>query len=297
MTMYLDAHEAIRPVVRLVNQRLRLGDVQLVVPDVLRVDEVDAHRAFLRTADAAEELRVLGVLHGLEVAKVRRRFADLIDDPAGRIGAVLIVLGLILADVRQRAAGRREHGQRHRENGAGNVASNVQDMPPTSRTWTREIFRSLRHTVSSARASRRRALPPRAAAAHRRSAARSRARIASPFLLRTVDPPLQDVEGRVVRDLSRLGKRIVWHLDDDVFVVIHLMIAGRFRWKPPGAPIPGEGRARGVRIRERHAAAHRSGREAAGVDAPGERSRGVGRARSRRPRRADVDASTNSAQR
>jgi formamidopyrimidine-DNA glycosylase len=66
----------------------------------------------------------------------------------------------------------------------------------------------------------------------------NRVRIASPFLLRTVDPPLVDVEGRVVRDLSRLGKRIVWHLDDDVFVVIHLMIAGRFRWKPPGAPIP-----------------------------------------------------------
>ena len=63
----------------------------------------------------------------------------------------------------------------------------------------------------------------------------NRARIASPFLLRTVDPLLQDVEGRVVRDVSRLGKRIVWHLDDDVFVVIHLMIAGRFRWKPPGA--------------------------------------------------------------
>jgi formamidopyrimidine-DNA glycosylase len=68
----------------------------------------------------------------------------------------------------------------------------------------------------------------------------NRARIASPFLLRTVDPPLQDVEGRVVHDVSRLGKRIVWHLDDDVFVVIHLMIAGRFRWKPPGAPIPGK---------------------------------------------------------
>ena len=66
----------------------------------------------------------------------------------------------------------------------------------------------------------------------------NRVRVASPFLLRTVDPPLVDVEGRVVRDLSRLGKRIVWHLDDDVFVVIHLMIAGRFRWKPPGAPIP-----------------------------------------------------------
>ena len=68
----------------------------------------------------------------------------------------------------------------------------------------------------------------------------NRARIASPFLLRTVDPPLQDIEGRVVRDLSRLGKRLVWHLDDDVFVVIHLMIAGRFRWKPTGAPIPGK---------------------------------------------------------
>jgi len=66
----------------------------------------------------------------------------------------------------------------------------------------------------------------------------NRVRVASPFLLRTVDPPLVDVERRVVRDLSRLGKRIVWHLDDDVFVVIHLMIAGRFRWKPPGAPIP-----------------------------------------------------------
>jgi formamidopyrimidine-DNA glycosylase len=66
----------------------------------------------------------------------------------------------------------------------------------------------------------------------------NRVRVASPFLLRTVEPPLVDVEGRVVRDLSRLGKRIVWHLDDDVFVVIHLMIAGRFRWKPPGAPIP-----------------------------------------------------------
>jgi formamidopyrimidine-DNA glycosylase len=56
-------------------------------------------------------------------------------------------------------------------------------------------------------------------------------RIASPFLLRSVDPPLSRTEGRTVRDLSRLGKRIVWHLDDDLFVVIHLMIAGRFRWK------------------------------------------------------------------
>ncbi len=67
-----------------------------------------------------------------------------------------------------------------------------------------------------------------------------RVRIASPLLLRTVDPPLRDVEGRSVRALSRIGKRIVWHLDDDLFVVIHLMIAGRFRWKAAGAAIPGK---------------------------------------------------------
>ncbi len=62
-------------------------------------------------------------------------------------------------------------------------------------------------------------------------------RIASPFLLRTVDPPLRAIEGRTVNEVRRLGKRIVWRTDDDVFVVIHLMIAGRLRWKPPGAAI------------------------------------------------------------
>src|SRR5438477_11093091 len=63
-------------------------------------------------------------------------------------------------------------------------------------------------------------------------------RIPSPFLLRTVDPPVADVTGRVVRALGRLGKRIVFRLDDDYFVVLHLMIAGRLRWKPRGAAIP-----------------------------------------------------------
>jgi formamidopyrimidine-DNA glycosylase len=67
-----------------------------------------------------------------------------------------------------------------------------------------------------------------------------RVRIASPFLLRTVDPPMVDVEGREVRGLERLGKRVVWELDDERFVVIHLMIAGRFRWQPRGAAIPGK---------------------------------------------------------
>ena len=57
----------------------------------------------------------------------------------------------------------------------------------------------------------------------------------SPFVLRTVDPPLDAAVGRVVRGVSRLGKRIVLAFDDDVFVVIHLMIAGRFRWFDAGA--------------------------------------------------------------
>ena len=65
-----------------------------------------------------------------------------------------------------------------------------------------------------------------------------RVRIASPFLLRTVEPPVSEIEGRTVRAVSRLGKRIVWRLDDERFVAIHLMIAGRFRWRPPGAAIP-----------------------------------------------------------
>jgi formamidopyrimidine-DNA glycosylase len=64
--------------------------------------------------------------------------------------------------------------------------------------------------------------------------------IRSPFVLRSVQPPLSAVEGKHVRDLRRLGKRIVFALEDDLFVVIHLMIAGRFRWKPPGAKLGGK---------------------------------------------------------
>jgi len=67
-----------------------------------------------------------------------------------------------------------------------------------------------------------------------------RIRIASPFLLRSVDPPIAAVEGRVVRGVSRIGKRVVSELDGDLFVVIHLMISGRFRWKPRGEKIPGK---------------------------------------------------------
>ena len=65
-------------------------------------------------------------------------------------------------------------------------------------------------------------------------------RLASPFLLRSVDPPLSVIEGRRVVGLRRLGKRVVVETDGELFLVFHLMIAGRFRWKPPGAAIPGK---------------------------------------------------------
>src|SRR5258706_9351332 len=66
-----------------------------------------------------------------------------------------------------------------------------------------------------------------------------RVRLASPFLLRTVEPPLADAQGRRVLEVRRLGKRVVLAVDGDLFLVIHLMIAGRLHWKPHGAKIPG----------------------------------------------------------
>ena len=64
-------------------------------------------------------------------------------------------------------------------------------------------------------------------------------RIASPFVLRTVDPSPRAAEGKKVLAVSRLGKRIVLHLEEQLFVVVHLMVAGRFKWiEPPGAPVP-----------------------------------------------------------
>src|SRR5439155_20513036 len=65
-----------------------------------------------------------------------------------------------------------------------------------------------------------------------------RARIVSPSLLRTVDPPLSAAEGRRVVGLRRLGKRIVWEMDGEIFLVFHLMIAGRFKWRPEGTKPP-----------------------------------------------------------
>ncbi len=64
-------------------------------------------------------------------------------------------------------------------------------------------------------------------------------RLASPFLLRSVDPPIHEAQGKRVLGLRRLGKRIVFHLQGDLFLVFHLMIAGRFHWKSAGAKVPG----------------------------------------------------------
>jgi len=58
--------------------------------------------------------------------------------------------------------------------------------------------------------------------------------VRSPFVVRSVDPPISAAAGKQVLGLRRLGKRIVFELEGDLFLVVHLMIAGRFRWKPPG---------------------------------------------------------------
>src|SRR5262249_26409791 len=66
-----------------------------------------------------------------------------------------------------------------------------------------------------------------------------RIRIASISLLRSSDPPVSDLEHRTVREVSRLGKRIAIGLDGDLWLVLHLMIAGRLHWRPPNAKLAG----------------------------------------------------------
>ncbi len=66
-----------------------------------------------------------------------------------------------------------------------------------------------------------------------------RIRIASPFLLRTADPPLARVDGRTVREIRRVGKRIALGVDGDLWLVLHLMIAGRLHWRAAGARLAG----------------------------------------------------------
>src|SRR5580704_1308537 len=67
----------------------------------------------------------------------------------------------------------------------------------------------------------------------------TRVRIVSTFLLRTAQPPIGEVEGRVVRNLRRIGKRIAIGLESDLWLVLHLMIAGRLHWRPAEAKLGG----------------------------------------------------------
>ena len=67
-----------------------------------------------------------------------------------------------------------------------------------------------------------------------------RIRLASPFVVRSVVPPISTIDNQIVRGLRRLGKQIVLEFDDELFLVIHLMIAGRFQWKDKDARIPGK---------------------------------------------------------
>jgi formamidopyrimidine-DNA glycosylase len=66
-----------------------------------------------------------------------------------------------------------------------------------------------------------------------------RVRLANPFILRTAEPPIASVNGKTVRELRRIGKRIAIGLDDDLWLVLHLMIAGRLHWRPPDATLAG----------------------------------------------------------
>ena len=70
-----------------------------------------------------------------------------------------------------------------------------------------------------------------------------RVRVASPFVLRTFEPPVQTADGRTVLGIRRIGKRIVLELEDELFLIIHLMVAGRLRWRKRGIAVP---RGRGL---------------------------------------------------
>src|SRR5271154_3483632 len=67
-----------------------------------------------------------------------------------------------------------------------------------------------------------------------------RVRLANVFLLRTVQPPIADVEGRTVRELRRIGKRIAMGVEGDLWLGLHLMIAGRLHWRAAGAKLAGK---------------------------------------------------------
>lgn len=65
-------------------------------------------------------------------------------------------------------------------------------------------------------------------------------RVASPFFLRTFEPPKDALAGRTLLSIARMGKRLVFRFDGELAAIVHLMIAGRFKWTPPGGKIPGK---------------------------------------------------------
>ncbi len=65
-------------------------------------------------------------------------------------------------------------------------------------------------------------------------------RVASPFIIRSVHPPIQEAIGKRIQGIERIGKRIIFELEDELFIIIHLMIAGRFHWKKPEGKLSGK---------------------------------------------------------
>ena len=82
------------------------------------------------------------------------------------------------------------------------------------------------------------------------------------FLLRTVQPPVADVEGRLVQELRRIGKRIAIGVEGDLWLVLHLMIAGRLHWKPPKAKLAGRKKPGSLRFSYWLSRAYRSRHQA-----------------------------------
>src|SRR6266852_6372258 len=85
-----------------------------------------------------------------------------------------------------------------------------------------------------------------------------RVRLASPFLLRTAQPPITSVEGRVVRELRRIGKRIAIGVEGDLWLVLHLMIAGRLHWRAPRTKLAGRNSLAAFDFSRRLSRAYRS---------------------------------------
>ena len=92
-----------------------------------------------------------------------------------------------------------------------------------------------------------------------------RVRVASVSVLRTADPPLASAEGRIVREVRRIGKRIAIGLEGDLWLVLHLMIAGRLHWRPPAAKLAGRNDLAAFDFPDGHAGAHRGRRRNAAL--------------------------------